>query len=219
MIVNFLNLRLRWRQKFIYNKGNYMDFITSTFKKIKTTSMRTSGHFGYALSHELNGHVLKIPFENERFSFYVIVPTTADGLAKLEGKLARHSLHLDQVLDSVVARDVVVELPLLSVVGGVELEEPLQKLGIKAAFSDDADFTEATPLKCNIGQAVHTPLIDLGNNTPKNQGLEKIIGDKAEKLVKVKASHPFLFFVRDDLYGVLIIQGRMLEPLNKTKSP
>ncbi|CAL1547198.1 unnamed protein product [Lymnaea stagnalis] len=302
MIVNILNLRLRWKRKFIYNKGNYMDFTTSTFKNIKTTSMRAMGHFGYAFSHELNGHVLKIPFENDRFGFYIIQPTTADGLEKLEGKLARRSLHLDQVLDLVVARNVLVELPLLRIGDGVELEEPLQKLGINAAFSDDADFTNATPMKCNIGQAVHAPLIDLGlsyvtigtqiflnqseeadevtstpkttlsenvngnaendtnddvkddvkgdvgddespkdrrsanveddatlktrrsenvtgNNTPKNQGSEKVIGDKAEKLVRVKASHPFLFFVRDDLYGVLIIQGRMLEPVNKIESP
>ncbi|CAL1547196.1 unnamed protein product, partial [Lymnaea stagnalis] len=162
MIFNVLNLRLRWRRKFIYNSGNYMDFTTSTFQKVKTTSMRVRGSFRYAFSHALNGHVLKIPFENDRFGFYIIQPTTADGLAKLEGKLARRSLHLDQVLDSVKVRDVLVELPLLRFADVIELEAPLRKLGINAAFAYDADFTKATPLRCNIGQARQVPLMNLG---------------------------------------------------------
>ena len=126
----------------IYFKGAWLDpfkkpatqdlpFTLASGKTVEAPLMFRHGGYGYAESESFQ--VLDLPYVGRRISMTVILPRKADGLAAVEKELT--GSNLAATLKGLhFERQVHVHLPRFKTEKSFTLNEPLQALGMKAAF-------------------------------------------------------------------------------------
>jgi len=130
--------------------------------------MNKTSHYKYLKNETLSFSAVQIPFkmmEDSEYSLMVILPNDRLGLANLEKSI------FQQEWKSVLGNDlfdyasVHVTMPKFRIECSFRLKEELQKLGVKQAFSDDADFSLMTGNRdLKIDDVVHKAFIDVDEN-------------------------------------------------------
>ncbi|XP_049519038.1 serpin A3-7 [Dermacentor silvarum] len=161
-------------------------------------TMGQTAMVGYACIQELGLRAVELPFSSDSYSATIIMPT---------GKFDELCVNLtpevlNRVFEAVKERQKVrIELPRFSATFEAELTDVLQKLGIREAFTDEANFrtvTTATPVsltwvlhKVQVG--VHegvTPTL------PQLQESEEPSSAPAPDVVEFLVNQPFVLCVR-----------------------
>lgn len=169
--------------------------------------------------------ILRLPYlqgqDKRSFSMYFLLPDKKDGLLDLEKTIDLNFLenHLSQ------GREVKVgsfQLPRFKLSFAFEAPEFLKKLGLVLPFSNGADFTEMvdSPLANSlyISNVFHNSFVEVNEKgteaaaaTAATVLLRGIAMDPVEDFI---ADHPFIFVIKEELTGVILFVGHILNPLN-----
>ncbi len=160
--------------------------------------------------------ILEMPYAGDDLSMVVLLPDTTDGLADLEAALTPELL--EESLDAMARRDVIVQLPKFTFADSMGLETILSELGMPDAFSDLADFTGMADADLVIDSVVHKTFIDVSEKGTEAAAATGItIGTTSEVIdplppPRFRADHPFLFALRDTHSESLLFLGRVTRP-------
>lgn len=121
---------------------------------------------------------------------------------------------LSQVEDELASADVVLDMPKWESASAIDLEPPLQALGITDLFGP-ADLTGVSAAGgLAVSNAVHQ-----ANITVDEQGTEAaaatalaIAGSAPAKTVTLSIDRPFLYLITDDVTGEILFVGRVVDP-------
>jgi serpin B len=158
---------------------------------------------------------VELPYAGSTLSLLVVLPGS-EGLAALQRRLGPDLLA--RVVRSLSDRPVALSLPRFHISLSSSLVAPLEALGMKQAFRDDADFTaiaDAPPLK--IGEVRHDADIAVAEEgtTAAAATIVTIEATSAHVFTKrpvpFVADHPFLFFLRDGRTGAVLFAGRLAD--------
>jgi serpin B len=158
--------------------------------------------------------VARMPYQDGEVSMVLLVPDVADGLAALEADLdaATYATYLGSLSDG----DGVVVMPRIEMEYEVELKDVMADLGMASAFdSATADFTgmaDAADGRLHIDGIFHKAFVSIDEyGTEAAAATAVVVGvDSAPPMVR--ADHPFLFVVQDDLTGAILFVGRVTDP-------
>ncbi|XP_025080035.1 ovalbumin-like [Pomacea canaliculata] len=140
MLLNALFFEASWQTMF-EARGTRSATFTTLSGAVKHVPMMTNeGEFSVKTLPELDARVLELPYKGRRYSFFIILPKTKNGLTHLEGLLD------GQILENVVAampraNHFEVYVPKFTLRTHKGLKEPLQALGLKSMFEMSANFT------------------------------------------------------------------------------
>ncbi|XP_042460736.1 serpin-ZXA-like, partial [Zingiber officinale] len=166
--------------------------------------------------------VLRLPYkqgdDKRSFSIYIFLPDAKDGLWSLEEKLNSESELLSRFL---LMRKVEVnkfKLPKFKISFGFEASAVLKSLGLLSPFSVDADLSEMvdSPIGRNlyVSSIFHKSFIEVNE-----EGTEAAAASAAGLMfcsgklrMDFDADHPFMFLIREDMTGVLLFTGHVLNP-------
>ena len=162
--------------------------------------------------------IAEIGYKGNKLAMTVILPRAITALPALEAKLTAQNL--EQWLAKLEKRKVGLSLPRFKMAKHHSLVEPLKSMGMKQAFSLQADFHGiATPANANdelhISQVLHKSFIDVNEegteavaaSTPRFDVKSEV---KSEPFYPVfRADHPFLFLIRDIESGAILFMGTM----------
>lgn len=208
----------------IYFKGDWADpfkkehtkaapFLLANGTKAEAQLMFRSGGFDYAETETYQA--LELPYAGKRLGMVVVVPRKPDGLPAVEKGLTGEALAA-LVKGLRRERTVRVYLPRFKVEKVLTLNEPLQQLGMKAAFAR-ADFggmhTGGEDL--NISAVVHKAFVDVNEKGTEAAAATGVVVGLASAPVQpkeVRADRPFLFLIRDRETGSVLFMGRLSEP-------
>ncbi|KAG6543238.1 hypothetical protein Mapa_015489 [Marchantia paleacea] len=169
--------------------------------------------------------VLKVPYvegEDQRsFSLFFVLPNAKDGLAQLENDLDAKTLstHLRWTSREVEVGEF--RIPKFKISAGIPTLEALQALGLKAPFSQGADFTDMVEgPKAELlflSDVFHKCFIEVNE-----EGTEAAAATAATVMLRslqmpddpidFVADHPFLFVLKEDVTGVILFIGRITNP-------
>ncbi|KAH9330863.1 hypothetical protein KI387_002971 [Taxus chinensis] len=169
--------------------------------------------------------ILCLPYvqgqDKRSFSMYIILPDDIKGLPELEKKVDLNFLenHLSQ------GREVKVgsfQLPRFKISFSVEATEILKKIGLVLPFSNEADFTEMvdSPVASSlcISNVFHKSFVEVNEEgteaaaaTAATVLLRGILMDPIEDFI---ADHPFMFVIKEELTGVILFVGHVVNPFN-----
>jgi len=101
------------------------------------------------------------------------------------------------------------------------LEDALKNIGLKTAFTSEADFsgiTKEAPLM--LDQVLHKTWIELDEEKTEAAAATAIVGVRGAGLPShkvFKADHPFVFFIMDNRSNEIILMGRYIKPTGGEK--
>lgn len=154
---------------------------------------------------------VRIPYAGRRMSMLVLLPPEDNkkaldaldaGTLSLWGKSLRR-------------REVDLWLPKFKTERRYELGDLFKALGVKLAFSDDADFSGITDdERLKIDAVIHQTFIDVDEEKTEAAAATAITMLKAtampnpEPIAEFHADRPFTYFILDDETGTILFMGR-----------
>jgi serpin B len=161
-------------------------------------------------------HVVELPYAGGDLSMIVLLPEAVDGLPRLEQQLRAETLRewLDQ-MDRSPAREAQIYLPRFKANFRVDLGRALEAMGMRLAFTSDADFSgiDRTNRLC-ISKVIHQAFVDVNEQGTEAAAATAVIADRAPAppALVFRADHPFLFLIREKLTGSFLFAGRIADP-------
>ncbi|KAL1825175.1 hypothetical protein ACET3Z_011953 [Daucus carota] len=153
------------------------------------------------------------------FSMIIFLPKAKDGLPTLVEKLGSQSRFLDRYITSHKELVGIVQVPKFRISFVFEASEALKGLGLISPFSP-GDFTEMvneSPDGQNlyVKSTFHESLIELNEEGTEAAAAFGVMmgGASPEMFIDFVADHPFLFLIREDVTGVVLFTGQVLNPL------
>ncbi len=234
VLTNAIFFKGSWAKEFNKKQTYKSDFMLADGKKVKTFIMNKSektfkfAHLskeGKVVVQRFPGDgkpskgefkLVELPYKGEELSMVIILPSEADGLSALEKNLS--SENLQSWLKQMKKQDIELAIPKFKLETKYNLASSIISLGMKDAFTPDADFTgmsdhpEAKRLR--ITGAFHKAFVQVdekGTEAAAATGI--VVGIESARIISsFRADHPFLFLIRDVETGNILFLGRVMNP-------
>lgn len=211
VIVNTLYLKGEWLNKFDKQKTKSAPFFTCAENQYNVNFMNITEHLPYFETDTYQ--FISKPYKDSHLSFCVILPKEIFGINEIEKEM--NAAFLKGILDSARSAQTLLSLPKLKLESRFELSNALKKMGLKAAFSEQADFSSITKeMPITLNKIVHKTLIELDE-----EKTEAAAATASTFYVRglpsyhvFKADHPFIFFVIDNRSTAILFMGKYSKP-------
>jgi serine protease inhibitor len=231
ILLNAVYFKGIWAVRFNKKQTKNSEFEIGPNQYVSVPTMRVQGDFPAYSGPDFQA--LQLPYVSNRLSMIILLPNESDGLAYLEKALAVPYLeqmfqtngspaqtiaisHLDQVLQLSHVGDHVgeidVSLPRFTVTSEFNLEKPLEGMGMKDAFSENADFSGMTTAQpFFVEAAVHKAYLSVNEQGTEAAAATDIDIMDSEPPAFI-ADHPFVCLIRDNMTGAILFMGRVSDP-------
>jgi serpin B len=217
VLVNALHFKAAWREQFAKSATKPAPFHLASGAVPEVPTMHQTERFGYA--KEDGYTALTLPY-SEGFSMLLVVPDEINGLPAIERGLGADKL---SALARLPARRVALHFPKFRIEGAtVPLKGPLEKLGIKLAFTPAADFGRMTSDKklpgLYISDAYHRTFIAVDEKGTEAAAATAVAMvplsamPRPEDPVVVKVDRPFFYAIVDGRSRTALFVGRVQDP-------
>ena len=225
VLTNAVHFKGNWASQFKKEATKDARFHTTGTKTAEVPMMNQEGTFGYGefiysftkRSGE-RAQVVELPYAGRELSMLVFLPETATYLPALERHLTARTL--PEVSKQMTPETVNVSLPRFKVEWGAKsLVKPLQALGMKAAFGEDADLTgmHSGSEHLFVAEVMHKAFVDVNEEGTEAAAATAVVvgrtGFAPPPQPKVfRADRPFVFLIRENATGGVLFLGRFAGP-------
>ncbi|CAA0830145.1 Serpin-ZX [Striga hermonthica] len=224
VFTNAVYFKGAWNEKFDSHLTKDHDFYLLDGSSVKASFMTTSKK-QYLLAHS-GFKVLSLPYkqgeDKRKFSMHFFLPEARDGLSSLVEKVASKPGFIERHLpyQQVKVRDFLI--PKFKINFGFEASDVLTGQGLVLPFSGGG-LTEmvdsAVAQNLYVSSIFHKSFIEVNEEGTEaaaaSAGVVKLRALMVEEdELDFVADHPFLFVVREDVTGVVLFVGQVLNPLS-----
>jgi serpin B len=172
----------------------------------------------FVASYDDGFKVLKLPYQatnGGRYSMCVFLPDAHDGLPSLVDKMASAGAgFLFDHLPTWRSRVDKLLLPRFKLSFSCSLKETLDTLGLRTAFSKEADLSDMVNMKLRVEDVFHKAVVEVNE-----EGTEAAATIAATFILQCYrmplefvADHPFAFFIVEEVSGAVLFAGHVLDP-------
>ena len=210
VLTNAVYFQGSWARAFKPGRTRTIPFRLESGQSVDTQCMQQEGTFDFAETDEVK--ILQMPYADSDLAFLVLLPVRPDGLADLETRL--EGAFLDRLLEQLRPQGVAVTLPRFELDSRTELQQVLQRLGMVEAFGGKADFSRMTDGAIHIDEVIHHGHIKVDEQGTTAAAATAVMMEKSMGLSFFRATHPFLFMIRDTATGSILFLGRLMNPVS-----
>ncbi|EOY14598.1 hypothetical protein QUC31_000118 [Theobroma cacao] len=223
IFANALYFKGAWNETFDASKTKENDFYLVNGSSVKAPFMTSQKK--QAVGAYDGFKVLGLPYkqggDKRRFSMYFFLPDAKDGLPALVEKVSSESGFLERHLSYEPVKVGEFRIPRFKISFGFEASEVLKRLGLVLPFSGEGGLTEMvdSPLgqSLYVSNIFHKSFIEVNEEGTEaaaaSAGVIRLRGVLVEEKIDFVADHPFLFLIREDVTGVVLFIGHVLNPL------
>lgn len=212
VLISALYLKGRWQTPFDSKLTRQAPFFPSQERSVTVPMMENTATYRYGRQKEFA--IIELPYTSVKgmeLSFFVLLPHAKNGLEDLE-KTWTPSQWKDWLLDMKMEQ-VKLTLPKFKITWETSLKDTLQQMGLRAPFSDEADFSRIVQGKAlQIGQALHKAFIavdESGTEAAAATSVSINLTSMQGPPILFKADHPFLFIIAEQETGAILFIGRL----------
>lgn len=217
VLVSALYMKARWANLFDLQLTQQAPFFPALDRSITVPMMQTTGSF--LLYQGDTASLIELPYAPPRpgglqLAFLILLPNERMGLSNIE-----RTLTLDQYQKwkaQMTQKRVNVIMPKFTISESFTLNDALQSLGIKAAFTTQADFSRLANVKdLYIGKVVHKTFMNVNEKGTEATAATAITMNRTavqQIPVLFRADHPFLFMIVEKGTGSILFMGRLNIP-------
>uniref|UniRef100_A0A1I7V443 SERPIN domain-containing protein n=1 Tax=Caenorhabditis tropicalis TaxID=1561998 RepID=A0A1I7V443_9PELO len=206
VLTNALYFKADWLNKFKKESTFKREFFSSEDSKREIDFLHASMvHRSYAENDQFQ--VLSLPYKDETFALTIFLPKTRFGLA--DALKSIDSATIQHLLSNVSDTFVNVRIPKWKIETELGLNEALQSIGIKKAFSGDADLGNLAD-GVFVSAVTHKALIEVDEDGTKAAAATTVsISLKSamfpiDEPIEFRADHPFLFVLSKDNHPLFV---------------
>ncbi len=173
--------------------------------------MRESERLGYAEGAGLQA--VELPYVGGELSMVILLPAAGrfeEFVEALDGR------QLDAILADMSRVEVQLTMPKFEYESGFRLKDALRRLGMKEAFSGDADFSGMTGGRdLFISDVYHKAFVAVDEEGTEAAAATAVVMELtavAGRPVEVKVDRPFVFLIRDIDSGAILFLGHVVNP-------
>lgn len=155
---------------------------------------------------------LELPYKGEDLSMVILLPNQIGGLAALEAEMT--ATKLGEWHDALHEAEVEVILPRWAFTSAFGLVDALSALGMPSAFDPFlADLSGMNGRRdLFVQDVIHKAFVMVNEEgTEAAAATAVVVGDTSAGPV-FEATHPFLFYIRDNVTGSILFLGRVADP-------
>jgi serpin B len=212
VLTNAIYFKGNWASRFEKEKTSLAPFTLTNGDKVNVPMMNQTETFNYMQAEDFQ--VLEMPYVENELSMFIFLPKKFDGLNKFEKTLTSENLSL--WLTKLRKTKVVVSVPRFKVTSEFGLSDVLKSMGIKDAFTPQADFSAMSGMKdLHISAVLHKAYVDVteeGTEAAAATGIVVGVTSVQPPPPEFRADHPFVFLIRDNRTGNILFIGRVLNP-------
>ena len=210
VLVNALYFKAPWLNPFDEHMTSSAKFHGS--KSVSDVDMMArKAYMNYA---EYNGcQLVELPYEGGRYAMYVLLPPEDMDINELIGYLSQESY--DAAMNSLQSKEVLLKMPKVKVETSLLLNQSLQHMGIRTAFTGAADFkgiSEMGPLSLGlVKQKCYVEISEKGTEAAAVTSAQiRMTALRPSQYVIMTVDRPYLFFVTDKQESNILFAGRIM---------
>lgn len=216
VLVNAIYFKSQWMEPFPEHLTKPAPFFTGKGSHDVPT-MSVTEHFSFTESAADGVQVIELRYRDPGFAMVVVAPLAKDGLPAVEAALT--SEKLAAWTGALAGERIALSLPKFRIAPaeGLRLSKALGELGIRKAFSAEADLTGIAPQseQLLLSEAYHKGFIavdEKGTEAAAATAMAARAGGMPSEPRAVKVDRPFLYFIRDTRSGLVMFMGRVVDP-------
>jgi serpin B len=225
VLTNAVYFKSAWEEPFMENQTKEELFHMDKDRRKNVPTMHRVDFFLYGEAPGLQ--LLKIPYKMPGFSLLILLPRENESFTQMEElEKSLTSQTLAAWVTGMEGREVWLRLPKFKNEGRYLLKDVLRKLGVKLAFSEDADFSGMTVKgevdkeeDICIDSVVHQSFIELDEKGTEAAAATAVVArmtatslPKRTEPIDFHADRPFIYCLTDDASGAILFMGRLVEP-------
>jgi len=210
VLTNAIYFKGKWKYTFDEKATRDQPFTLSSGERIKAPLMYLEEKVNYGESPGLQ--LLRLPYGDGPLSMVLLLPSAADGLARLEQQLGADML--DRWLAGMGRRNVEIFIPRFRMERQFQLNQALAELGMKQAFSTAADFSGMADKRLFLSAVIHQAFVEVseeGTEAAAATGAVMELTSMPVPPTVFRADHPFIFLIMGPEDEILFI-GRVTDP-------
>jgi len=213
VLTNAIYFNANWEHQFDIRDTRHLPFFSRLNESKLTPMMTRTDSYFYGENDEMQW--IKMPYKIPNISMVVLLPReneTFTQLEEIEKSLSSESL--TRMLSRMRSERVRLQFPRFKDEQNYSLPSVLSKLGMQQSFRPDADFSGLMDIANGlyISDVVHQAFIEVdekGTEAAATDGVVSVTG--AERVREFNANRPFIYFIYDELTGVILFMGRKIE--------
>ncbi|KAK6938734.1 Serpin domain [Dillenia turbinata] len=222
VFANAIYFKGAWNEKFDESATKEHDFYLLNGSSVQVPYMTSKKK---QMARACDGFkVLGLPYkqgeDKRKFSMYFFLPDSKDGLPALVEKVGSESGFLDRHLPYKKVEVGDFKLPRFKISFEFEVSNALKELGVVLPFTEGGLTGMAnSPLGQNlyVSNIFHKSIIEVNEEGSEAAAATAAVVVLASFRMVTKidfvADHPFLFLIREDMTGVVLFLGQVLNPL------
>ncbi|KAL2249639.1 serpin-ZX [Sesamum indicum] len=223
IFTNAVYFKGAWNEKFDESATQDHEFFLLDGSSVQAPFM-TSEKKQYILAFD-GFKVLGLPYkqggDKRRFSMYFFLPDANDGLPDLIEKVTSKSGFVDHHLPHQKVEVGDFRFPKFKITFRFDASDVLKGLGLDHPFSGDGlnDMVDS-PLSQNlyVSSIFHKSFIEVNEEGTEaaaaSAAVVKLRALEVDEKLDFVADHPFLFLIREDMTGVVLFIGQVLNPVD-----
>ena len=214
VLVNAIYFKGTWASQFEKHLTKNHPFWLTSEESIQVPMMTQTQQFGYYENNKFQ--MLGLPYVGGNLSMILLLSQKVDGLAELEKTLT--VANLQRWIARLFEMEVEVILPKFQLNSQFRLDETLKSLGMVDAFDPrSANFAGMDGNKAwlYIGAVVHQAFVNVDEEGTEAAAATAVVmkaRSAPPPIPTFRADHPFIFLIRDNDTGSILLIGRVAHP-------
>jgi len=207
----------------IYFKGSWLEAFdrkqTSkqawTLKSKETTQvdlMFKEENFKFSFSEDIQGTMYaEVPYKGNELSMGMMLPSQVGELGTLQEKINVDVF--EKMVSTTHSEKLMLLMPKFKIETEASLKEMLKSLGISEAFGSGANFSNIADCEdLYLSEVVHKAFVDVNEEGTEAAAATAALIALMCMPMEFRATHPFIFFIKENLTGAILFMGHVMNP-------
>lgn len=213
VLVNALHLRCQWASPFPRESAGGRPFRVDAGRTLDVAMMCTE--VGAPCGVVDGVRIIDVPYEGEQLSMTLLLPADGSSMADLEAKIGAGQL--DAMVSALRHTRVWLTMPKFKIdpATPTDLREVLAALGMPLAFTGGADFggmVERDASSLHLENLFHKAFVSVDEYGTEAAAASAATQFAVSLIGTFVVDSPFVFALRDRKSGLVLFQGRVMEP-------
>lgn len=210
-LLNSLYFKARWESEFAPEKTQEGDFSALSGKMVKADFMQTQRMAAYVENEWFTSTSLS--YQNDSYVMRLILPQPEISIDQVLQALSESDGNLWK---NVVLADINLKMPRFTLENKMNLIPALQALGMKKAFTNEADFSSMSDIATYISLVQQATRLKVDEEGSEGAAVTVIGGETSpgmpEEKVDFFLDRPFLFQILEPATGTVLFMGQVGTP-------
>lgn len=210
-LLNSLYFKARWESEFAPEKTQQGDFTTSSGETVKADFMQAERRGLYVKNEWFTSTSLS--YLNDSYAMRLILPQPGIGIDQVLQALSESDGNL---WNQATTAEINYKVPRFTLENKMDLITALQALGMKKAFTNEADFSSMSDISTYISLVQQATRLKVDEEGSEGAAVTVIGGETSpgmpEEKVDFFLDRPFLFQIIESSTGTVLFMGQVGSP-------